>query len=157
MKIGIATAKIDLSQEINRFKRYEVWLWNITFLDASTTSFSNLLVELPSSKKAAKKKKKEIKDAFKELGIKSGSTVIVLFNRESDDIIAITSPGKKLWVDVEGNYKLKEIGFHSESLRVFLDQPKFYPLQNSLSRVLSKGFFIIYVKLKRGYKTSFQF
>ena len=121
MKIGIATAKIDLSQEINRFKRYEVWLWNITFLDASTTSFSNLLVELPSSKKAAKKKKKEIKDAFKELGIKSGSTVIVLFNRESDDIIAITSPGEKLWVDVEGNYKLKEIGFHSESLRVFLD------------------------------------
>ena len=121
MEIGIATAKIDLGQKMNRFKRYEVWLWNITFFDSSTTRFSNLLVELPADKKAAKKRKEEIKSNFKEVGIKSGSLVGILFNCKSHEIIAIGSSGKRLWVNVDNDFALEELDLDVTSIKFFFD------------------------------------
>lgn len=121
MEIGIAIAKIDLGQKMNRFKRYEVWLWNLTFSDSSSTRFSNLLVELPKNKKEAKKKKDEIKSNFRKIGIKSGSLVGILFNRKSHEIIAIGSSGKRLWVNVENDFALEELNLDVTSIKFFFD------------------------------------
>lgn len=121
MKIGIATAKIDLEQKMSRFKRYKFWVWNIIFSDASSTRFSNLLVELPEDKKEAKKRKKEIKDIFKKIGIKNDSTAILLFNRETHDIIYIGSPEKKLWISVKDDYALEEkLELNITSLKAYI-------------------------------------
>lgn len=121
MEIGIATARIDLGQKMNRFKRYEVWLWNLTFSDSSTTRFSNLLVELPTDKRTAKKRKEEIKNNFKKIGIKSGSLVGILFNRKSHEIIAIGSSGKRLWVNVDNDFALEELNMDITSIKFFFD------------------------------------
>lgn len=121
MEICIATARIDLGQKMNRFKHYEVWLWNLTFFDSSNIRFSNLLVELPTNKKAAKKRKEEIKSNFKKIGIKSGSLVGILFNRKSHEIIAIDSSGKRLLVNVDNDFALEELDLDVTYIKFFFD------------------------------------
>ena len=106
---------------MNRFKRYVIWLWNLTFFDSSTIRFSNLLVELPTNKKAAKKRKEEIKSNFKKIGIKSGSLVGILFNRKSHEIIAIGSSGKRLLVNVDNDFALEELDLDVTYIKFFFD------------------------------------
>ena len=106
---------------MNRFKRYVIWLQNLTFFDSSTTRFYNLLVELPTNKKAAKKRKEEIKSNFKKIGIKSGSLVGILFNRKSHEIIAIDSSGKRLLVNVDNDFALEELDLDVTYIKFFFD------------------------------------
>lgn len=123
MKIGIATAKVDLSQKMKRYKHLNSWYWNILFSDTTSTSFDNLLIQLSSNRKKAKEQKKLIKEVFKDFGLKSGSQVLVLFSRDNHNVLAIGYSGKKLWIDVD-DYKPKEINeldIDITSLKVNID------------------------------------
>ena len=123
MKIGIATAKVDLSQKMKRYKHLSSWYWNILFSDTTSTSFDNLLIQLSSNRKKAKEQKKLIKEVFKDFGLKSGSQVLVLFSRDNHNVLAIGYSGKKLWIDVD-DYKPKEINeldIDITSLKVNID------------------------------------
>lgn len=117
MKVGIATAKIDLSQKMHKFKG---WVWDILFSDASTTLFSNLRISFYEDKKKSKKRKKEIKDVFKELDIKTGSTVTILFDLESHDILYIGAFEKDFWISVNDDYALTEPKLEIKSLMSFI-------------------------------------
>ncbi len=122
MEIGIATAKINLSQKMTRFKGLKNWIWSITFFDTSSTNFSNLILKFSKDKKIAKKRKEGIKSNFRQIGIKNGSLVGVLFNRKNHEVIAIGSSGKKLWVSIKDNYDLKELNLDSiTSIKFFFD------------------------------------
>lgn len=121
MEIGITTAKIDLGQKMSRFKCFEVWMWNINFFDSSSTRFSNLLIELHKDKKNARKQKEEIRNVLRRIGIKNGSLVGILFNRENHEILYIGSSGKKLWVNVKNNYVLEEPKLDITSIKFFFD------------------------------------
>lgn len=117
MKVGIATARIDLSKKMHKFKG---WVWDILFSDASTTFFNNLRIDFYQDRKKSKKRKKEIKDTFKKLNIKNGSTVTILFDLESHDILYIGFPEEEDWISVEDNYTLKEPKLEITSLMSFI-------------------------------------
>lgn len=119
MKLGIAIAKLDLTQKMYKLKKFKGWVWNINFSKASYSHFSNLLVELSTSKREARTIKKNIKKALKKIDIENDSLVVVLFDCGHDNkIIGIGSFGNDLWFSTS-DYSVKKISLDISSIEVY--------------------------------------
>lgn len=123
LKVGITTARINLSLRPTLDSLDSDWIWEIYFFQDINRgfTFSRVLSQNKNSSTAALREHNRIKSVFEDAGIRDTDKVILLFDEGSHTLRAIGVPGQNIWVDVDGFVKktFTELNIFISSLKVY--------------------------------------
>lgn len=119
-KIGIATAEFSgLHKKTKYFSRYDCYACDIVLSNSSS-----LLpyIIIGKTEEEAEEFKNRIKKIFKDANIFTKEKFIVMFEQDTNSVLALGAIGKNFWIDVNDRFKTKtfeELNINIASLKVY--------------------------------------